>query len=239
LSIPAVSQYFLPSRWSQQDMQQQSRQVMLPGQGQQRIWTPGNGDPTLVMPKCHNPDLMMLMVERFMRADAALGAWAEEAKLCIDFLEGKQWTAQELKAAEIEDRPTLTLNKIAPLVRLILGYHRNNRIDAKILPTDDSASNEAVATMLTKILKILSQQNDEEYVDTEVFLDGITTGRGYYDWRLNFERNDFGDIKGVAKDPFTIRPDPDADTYDSEEWGYFFEARWANLDEIEYVYGET
>ena len=171
--------------------------------------TPLTGDtyPQQFMPQCHTADLLLLMVERFMRADAALSAWAEPAKRCVDFVEGKQWSAQELAAAEAENRPTLTLNKIAPLIRLVLGYHRNNRVDARYLPTQDQASTEAIASVLTKVAKQISTSCQEPYVDTEVFLDGLVTGRGYYDWHLGFEKNDFGDIYTRAKDPFTIRPD--------------------------------
>ena len=148
------------------------------------------------------------------------------------------WTAEELQKADDDDRPHLSLNKLAPLIRLVVGYHRQNRIDNRFLPTDDSASTEATAAILTKIVKQISINNKEPYVDTEVFLDGILGGRGYYDWRLDFEKNDFGETKGVAKDPFTIRPDPDADTYDPKLWGYVFEGRWWNLDEIEFTFGK-
>lgn len=179
-----------------------------------------------------------------MRADAALTPWANEAKKCIDFLEGKQWSAEELAAAALEDRPTLTLNKIAPLIRLVLGYHRNNRVDAKYLPTHDESSSEAIATILTRVAKQISSGCNEPYVDTEVFLDGLSCARGYYDFRLGFEKNDFGDIYCRAKDPFTIRPDPDADTYDPDDpfsvgWGFIFDSRWANIDEIEFHFGKN
>lgn len=194
-----------------------------------------NGNP--MMPGCHSQDLMLLMMERYLRADAALSSWSEGAKRCIDFMEGKQWSAEEIQNAEDEGRPWLTLNKIAPLVRLVLGYHRQNRLDNRFLPTDDASATAATAEILTKIIKQISINNKEPYVDTEVFLDGIMGGRGYYDWRLDFERNDFGEIRGVAKDPFTIRPDPDADQYDPKAWGYVFEGRWWNLDEIEFTFG--
>lgn len=194
-------------------------------------------------PACHKPELLQLMIERYMRADAAHAQWAEEAKRCVDFLEGKQWSAQELKDAEYDERPTLTLNKLGALVRLVLGYHRNNRFDEKHLPTDDANSTESTATVITKIAKQIALQNEEPYIDAEVFLDGIASGRGYYNWGLNFERNDFGDIEVRAKDPFCIRIDPDADTYDPDDrnggWGYFFDARWANIDEVEFHFGQA
>jgi hypothetical protein len=226
MGIPQMTNYFLPSRFSQTQPAARNQ------------WG-GPIDVAKLMPGCHNLDLMMLQVERFMRADAALSAWAEDAKRCVEFLENKQWSAKEIAEAEAEDRPLISLNKIAPLVRLVLGYHRNNRVDLKYLPTSDANSSEAVADVLTKLVKQVSVNSQEPYVDTEVFFDGIVTGRGYYDARLDHEKNDFGEIKIGAKDPFTIRPDADADQYDSRTWGHVFEARWANLDEIEFHFGRN
>jgi len=226
--------HFLPSRWSQPPPV--AGALVDPVWGDRPQWTP-DIQPGQLLPACHTPDLMLLMVERYLRDDAALESWAIRGKRCVEFVEGKQWSAADLAAAESEDRPCLTLNKIGALVRLVLGYHRQNRIDTRYLPTDDSASDEQVADVLTKVVKQISSNSSEPYLDTEVFMDGIVSGRGYYDWRLDYERNDFGEIVGRAKDPFTIRPDCDADSYDPDDWGHVSEARWVNLDEIEYTYG--
>lgn len=192
-----------------------------------------------LMPRCHTGDLMLLMMERYVRADGALAIWAEVAKKCVEFVEGKQWSADELAKAADDDRPTLTLNKIAPLMRLVQGYFANNRLDNRVLPTDDANSTEAVAEVLSKILKQIALNTKEKYVSTEVTLDGLFSGRGYYDWRLDFERNDFGEIRGIAKDPFTIRPDADGDTYEPAGWNHVFESRWWSIDEVEYTLGKN
>lgn len=204
--------------------------------GQNPTWGPAMT--AAGMPAAHSNDLLLLMVERYQRADDALSGWANTAKRCFDYVEGKQWTAEQIRAAIEEDRPTLTLNKLGSLVRLVVGYHRNNRVDTRYLPTDDSASDESVADVLTKAAKQVASNCDEHYVDAEVFLDGIVGGRGFYDWRLNFDRNDLGEITASARDPFSIRPDPDSDSYDPDKWGHVFEARWVNIDEIEYTYGK-
>lgn len=224
------SDYFLPNRW---------------GALQGPELTAGQDpyadlrDPSaILLPGCHNQDVALLMMDRYIRDDSALCLWAEEAKRCIDFAEGKHWTADELRRADDEDRPLIRLNKIAPLVRLVLGYHRQNRNDITIQPTDDANSTEAIAEILTKVIKQVGISNGKPYVDTEVFLDGILGGRGYFDWRLDFERNDFGEIACSAKDPFTIRPDCDADQYSTKKWGRVTEARWWSLDEIEFIFGK-
>lgn len=191
----------------------------------------------LRLPSCHNQDILLLMADRWTRSDAAHTEWAARAKMCVDFAEGRQWTADEMRRAEEQDRPILTHNKIGPLVRLVLGYHRNNRYQTSYAPTDDSNSTQDTAEILGKIDKRVSQNNHEAYVDTEVFMDGTLTGRSYYDYRLSFEHNDFGDLVTEATDPFTLRLDPDSSTYDPGKWGYTMEARWWSIDEIEYTYG--
>lgn len=133
-------------------------------------------------------DLILLMAERHSRASAAMEPWANVAKTCIEFTEGKQWTAEQLEQLDSDGRPALTFNKIAPLVRLILGYHRNNRVDVRYLPGHDGTGTDEIAKALTHVGKYLSELNQEPYVDGEVMLDGIITGRGYYDARLDFER---------------------------------------------------
>lgn len=193
----------------------------------------------LKLPTCHSADLVLLLAERYNRSDTALQQWAGPAKKCVDFVEGRQYTAEQIAAADRDGRPHMMFNKIAPLVRLILGYHRNNRLDIRFLPSGDSRATQAVGETLTKVNKQISTLTGEPYVDTEVMMDGMITGRGYYDSRLDFEKNDFGDIGCAAKDPFTIRIDPDADTYDARQWGYFQEARWWSIEEVEYAFGRN
>lgn len=191
------------------------------------------------LPVQPNADVVLMMAERFQYAQDGMSSWATRAKQCVEFFEGKQWSEGALKKLEREDRPALTFNKIAPLVRLVLGYHRNNRMDQKYLPAYDNSGSQTVAEAITRIVKQSNTENDKEYVDAEVFFDGIVTGRGYYDYRLDFERNDLGEIKIKAKDPFAIYPDPEADQYDLNEGNYVFEGRWVNLDEIEFTYGKA
>lgn len=193
----------------------------------------------LAMPGCHNQETVLLMAERFQRDDAALSAWADTAKQCVDMSEGRQWTQKEIAAAEAEGRPVMSFNKIGPLLRLVLGYHRQNRIEHKYLPANDHNASHVVAQSVTKIVKHIDANNSEEYIDTEVFLDGMMGGRGFFDYRLSFEHNDFGDIASSAKDPFSIRLDSDADTYEPEHWGRVTEARWWSIDEVEFIFGKV
>jgi len=180
---------------------------------------------------------ILLMSDRFERDAAAHSTWAEVAKRCTEYLEGKQWTADALKELADDGRPALTFNKIAPLVRVVMGYFSNNRTDEKFLPDHDESSTAAIAQALTKTSKQMSESSQQPYVDTEVFLDGLIGGRGYYDWRLDFEENELGEAKCQALDPFSTYLDCDGDQYDINKSSRVTTSRWGSIEDLEALYG--
>lgn len=183
---------------------------------------------------------VMLMAERFQRASYAHQRWAEQAKKCTDFFEGRQWTAEALAEMRAQKRPALTFNIIAPLVRLILGYQRNNKTDIVYQPSNDARSTENTAEVLTAIEKTIASMTDQEFVDTEVFLDGIVTARGYYRTLLEFDDNDLGESVTRAQDPFMTYLDPDGNTYDlNDSCGFVQTSRFVSIDWIEDQYGKN
>jgi hypothetical protein len=175
---------------------------------------------------------------RWQRAAQAQQTWAEQAKECVDFLEGRQWSKDDIAALDAAGRPHLKFNKISPLVRLVAGYHRNNRMDMTAIPGHEGDSNEDVARTLTKILKQVSNLTELPYVDAEVFLDGITTGRGFYDDRLDFNNNDLGEIKSQAVDPFTVYMDADGDQYDLNKCNIVQVSKWLSIEDVTASYGK-
>lgn len=183
-------------------------------------------------------DRLLLMAERYQRAREPHAKWAEVAKRNVDFFEGRQWSEIELAAMKAQGRYPFTFNIIAPLVRLILGYQSNNKSDLKFQPSNDALSSEEVARALTQIEKVTAVAGKLPFKDTEVFMDGILTGRGFYRTILNFDTNDLGECYTRAVDPFNVFVDPDCDTYDlNESAGFVQIVRWVSLDELEHTYG--
>lgn len=186
------------------------------------------------------PELVLLCAERYARASAAMDHWAPKAKQCVDFVEGKQWSESALKLLEEMDRPAITINKIRPLVRLVLGYFKGNKIEEKFLPGHDGTGTDEIAQALTMVARQIAEINHESYVSTEVFMDGMLTGRGYYDLRMDYTENRLGQVKVCSKDPFAIYPDPDGDSYDpNDNWSFIIEPRWVSLDEIELYFPQA
>lgn len=197
------------------------------------------GQEPIEAPQAHNYELVHLMADRYLRSAQALEEWARVAKKCVDFAEGQQWDAATLKKLHDENRPAFTFNKIGRLVRLVLGYHRNNRLQTKFLPGWDGSGSEEVAQALTKLDRQTYEINQGPFVDTEVFMDGMLTGRGLYDQRLSFDDNELGEVIIRASDPFSTLLDPDADEYDLNKHNFVGDVRWVSIDEVEFTYGRS
>lgn len=184
-----------------------------------------------------NWEMIVRHAERFRRAADALSTWARTAKMCVDYFEGKQWTAADLAKLEAEGRPALTINKILPLVNLVVGYHLNNPTQIKYLPGNDGTGTADIARVLSGVSAQIAEMNQLQFIDAEVFLDGLLTGRGFFDCRMDFSENMRGAVKWTALDPFTAYVDPDADKYDLNTGTHFTTSRWISVDEVEANYG--
>ena len=181
---------------------------------------------------------ILLCADRVQRAQWAMREWAELAKTCVDFFEGRQWSAEDVAKLTDEKRPAYKWNKIRPLVRLVQGYYNNNRTDVKYQPSHDGTGNQRTAEALTKIGKQIATSNRKRYTDTSVFIDGMLTGRGYYDVRLSYAKNILGEQRVTDRDPFAIGLDPDGQTYDlNESCNFVYEGRWVSVDEVGFTYG--
>ncbi len=183
-------------------------------------------------------DLVVRLAERFRRSQDAHEPWARTAKQCVEFFEGKQWSASDLQKLAEEGRPALTINKLKPLVNLVYGYHLNNQTETKFLPGHDGTGVADMARVLTALSKQIGEMNKLPYLDAEVFLDGILGGRGFYDIRMDFSRNLFGHATYSAVDPFTVYLDPEAMDYDLNSGNYTAVSRWVSPEEIEFFYGQ-
>ena len=184
-----------------------------------------------------DPHLILEQLERFQYAQAAQQEWAKQATQCLDFVEGRQWTEEELAIHEAEGRPAMTFNNIRPIVRLVLGYQRQNRYDIHYQPGSDEMSTQQVAEDITHAAKNIHEANATEWQLSEAFRDGVSMGRGYLDCRLSFKQNLLGAVYTQSIDPHTTYPDPDAEHYEPSKWGFVFTTRWMSPKAIELSYG--
>ena len=125
--------------------------------------------------------------------------FVRKADRCENFVAGKQWDELDLAALRRTRRPALTINKILATLETIMGEQIENRSEVSFQPK--SGSPQETAEALNKIWMHIAQQNQLEWARSDVFLDGLIRSRGFFDVRLNFDDNAFGEVRISPENP--------------------------------------
>jgi len=149
---------------------------------------------------------------------------------------GGQWTQADLDILNEERRPAYEFNEIKPALDAAFGYQISNRMDISFRPRSGDATKEA-AEVRSKVAMQIADNNKLPWLETDLFSDGLIQQRGYYDIRMSFDDSVDGEVKIRTIDPLDGMPDPDARSYDPNEWGDWIETRLLSLDDIEQDYG--
>lgn len=150
---------------------------------------------------------------------------------------GEQWSEDDKAILIAEGRPFYEFNEIMPSVNSAIGYQIHNRMDIAFKPRGEKGDL-ATATILSKVAMQIADQAKLHWKETQVFGDGVIQQRGYFNLRMNFDKNIKGEIEVETLDPLDVVPDPDAKSYDPDSWGDVVVTRWLTLDEIEQLYGK-
>lgn len=156
----------------------------------------------------------------------------KEAREDIEFARlSKQWDEKVKAERELQGRPCLTINKLAPVIRQVVNDARQNRPSIKVMPKDDKADIETAEVISGLIRNIEQTSNADVAYDTAIDA-AVCGGFGY--WRVDLEYSYGGDlenykdagselfeqdicIKRIANQ-FSVYGDPDGMEADSSDW---------------------
>ncbi len=151
---------------------------------------------------------------------------------------GEQWDKADKEYVEsVQGRKAVEVNTIFPAVNTAIGEQLQSRADISFRPRRAGATDE-IANTLTELTRQICDDNQYDWLETEVYSDGIIQQRGYLDIRMDFSDNLMGDIRITVPDPVEIIPDPDANGYDPKQWNDVIVTRWLSIDEIGQLYGK-
>jgi len=168
--------------------------------------------------------------------DSGHEEYIDMAKKCDMYYRGDQWDEFDMQQLDDQGRPALTINTILPTINAVLGEQSTKKADIQFKPR--GGGNQDVADVLTKVYQQIADNNKLEWIENQVFSDGLIQDRGYFDVRIDFSDHIMGEVKVEAKDPLDILIDPDAKHYDPRTWNEIFESKWMSIDEVEEVYGQ-
>lgn len=151
---------------------------------------------------------------------------------------GQQWLEEDARILAEQDRKPVEDNEIFPAVNAAIGYQIFNRMTISFSPRGQGAD-DATAETLSKVAQQISDNCKLHWKETQVFSDGMIQQRGYFDVRMGFEDTIVGEVRIEVLDPLDVIPDPDAKSYDPDDWNDVIVTRWYTYDEIEQLYGKA
>jgi hypothetical protein len=137
--------------------------------------------------------------------ESAFGGWVEEARVCYAMLHGDQWTAEDEETLRAQQRPTVTMNRIAAMIRGVCGLEVSQRQEVRYLAPElgDIASTE----VQNAAGKWAREQCDAEDEESEAFRDLVTTGMGWTETRVDYDEDPEGKLVVERIDPLDMRWD--------------------------------
>lgn len=173
----------------------------------------------------------------FREAVDGANKWRKAAQEDYDFVAGKQWTDGEKKAFEASGRPSITINRIKPLINVLSGYQRLNRYDIEFLPrTGDDVD---ICQVRKEITKYVLDRCDYDSQESAAFLDAAIGGLGWLDVSYEFDEEiQDGEARVKREDPFSIYVDPESHKPDFSDAKYICRGKWVDKDELISVYPE-
>lgn len=181
-------------------------------------------------------DLFWRYHEVFYRGHDAYMKWARRLE-DMYLGGGRQWRESDRRMLESEGRPCREVNTILPTVNAAAGYQIQNRVDIAYLPRGQGAD-EQIAKVMSKVVRHSLDNTQFRWHETDMFLDGLIQQRGYLDLRMCYDDSIDGEPKLSSLDPLDVLPDPDARSYDTDEWSDVRVTRWMTAREIEGRWGK-
>lgn len=184
-----------------------------------------------------NAELSLKTWRRFVYCrDVGHAKYVHKADKCERFFAGDQWEpADRAKLAAVQ-RPALTINKIMATVSNVMGEQINNRAEISFRPRGGSSPD--TADILNKVYKQISDNCQLDWKRSEMFADGIITGRGFLDVRLDYGDSMQGEVSIANLNPKNVIVDPDGEDYDPDKWSEVFISKWLTADDIAMLYSK-
>lgn len=181
-----------------------------------------------------------LATEQWMRyqycRDRGHLQFIEKANQCEEFFAGNQWSTTDLASLRLQRRPALTINKILSTLSTVFGAQIENR--AEVLFKPSYGSPQETADALNKVWMQIAQNNQLQWVRSELFADGAIRGRGFLEVKLDFNDAMQGEVRITNLNSKNVVVDPDAEEYDPDTWSDVHITKWLTAQDIAVTYSE-
>lgn len=142
-------------------------------------------------PETDGEDPIFLRLKKMvLDGHAARSKWRAEAARAFKYVASDQWSQEDTQLLKDQNRPSVTFNRTAPIIKAVCGLEVNNRRSAVYLArTVGDAGLDESRTDCAKWVRDVCDAEDEE---SEAFRDLVICGEGWIETRMDYE----DDVKG-------------------------------------------
>jgi hypothetical protein len=163
--------------------------------------------------------------------------YVQKANQCESYFYGEHWNPVHKRKLESQGKPVLTINKVFSTLITIMGEQLQNQATVGFLPK--AAGIPETAAALNKIYIHIMNDNNIKNLESDLFDEGVISSRAFYDVRLDFDDSMKGEVKISILNPKNVIIDPDAHSYDPDDWNEVFITKWMSPNDIRMMYNDA
>lgn len=128
--------------------------------------------------------------------------WRKEAEEAYRIVAGDQWSEDDKRILEEQERPPVTFNRVGPVIDSICGMEVNNRQQGRFIPrgSEDAKVNETLSAIADWARDNCNAEDEE----SDAFRDCAIHGLGWTETRIDYVGNPDGEILIERVDPLEM-----------------------------------
>jgi hypothetical protein len=188
------------------------------------------------MPSENTDDILLVQTihDNLKKSADFLGNWRDEAEENDAFVAGHQWEKEDRDSLKEHGKPSITYNRIEPMVNAVVGTeitHRQKMIFIPRDPTNEQSS--GASDLATEGCTWALDQCGGEYERTLAFRDMVTRGIGWVHYRMDYEEDLDGSFVLSKVDGMDMYFDPDSRAQNLSDATWVARARVMQMGEAE------
>lgn len=163
-------------------------------------------------------------------------AWRIEAKRAFDFVANDQWSEEDLRKLQEQNRPAVSFNRAAPIIEAVCGLEVNNRQTVAYLPrTQGTVGINESYTAAGRWVRDECHAEDEE---SACFKDMVICGEGWTETAMKYDDVPKGKITEERIEPLEMGVDLSAMRANYEDARLIYRVRLMEPQEAEALFND-
>ena len=162
--------------------------------------------------------------KRFDLSEERYKDWRKSAAEANSFITGEQWDPQIQKFREADQRPCVTVNRLAQMTRLVSNQIHRTKPAMRVLPVD-SAADVPTAEKIMGVIRHIERNSNSGYVYGNAVDGQVKTGLGFFGFQTRYsKRGSFDMDVGLRafRNQEAVYPDAHAQQFDLSDATHYF-----------------